>query len=69
MVCPKCGNDDVAISTYQESRDVGCFTVALYILLAVTILGLLIVIPLMLRNRSKTVTMCICKNCGNKWRI
>jgi len=69
MTCPKCGSNDIAISTYQESRGAGCLTVIFYILLAITILGLLIVIPLMLRNKNKTVTACICKNCGHKWRI
>lgn len=70
MECPKCGNTDIAINTYQEMKPRGCITVILYILLAITILGLLIVIPLMLRGKSgKTVTTCVCKNCGKRWNI
>jgi len=39
MECPKCGNTDIAINTYQEMKPRGCITVILYILLAITILG------------------------------
>lgn len=69
MVCPRCGSDDIAVSTHQETKSAGCFTMLFYILLALTILGLLIVIPLMLRSKGKLVTICICRNCGYKWRI
>jgi len=70
MECPKCGNNDIAISTYQETKPRGCLTIVLYLLLALTLLGLLIVIPLLLRGKqSETVTTCICKKCGNKWNI
>lgn len=69
MRCPKCGSENIAINTYQESRGAGCFTVLFYIILAFTILGLLIVIPLMLRKKTRTVTACVCKTCGHKWKI
>lgn len=70
MVCPKCGSNDIAISTFKESKSAGCLTVLFYIFLAITILGLLIVIPLLLRGkREKIVTLCVCKNCGYKWKI
>lgn len=67
--CPKCGNHDIQYQTVTESRKTGCFTVMLYILLACTILGLLIVIPLMLRKKNETVTYAVCQDCGHRWRV
>lgn len=69
MVCKKCGCPDIQYQTVSESRGTGCLTVCLYILLAFTILGLFIVIPLMLRKKTKTVTYAVCQGCGNRWRV
>ncbi len=66
--CPRCGGF-MTIQTISEERKSGCFTVLLYILLALTLLGLLIVIPLMLRRKTETVTYTICQNCGYKKRL
>ena len=63
--CPKCGG----IMTTQivtESRKTGCGTILLYVLLALTIFGLLIVIPLALRKKTITVTYSVCQSCGFK---
>ena len=68
MTCPRCGSNDIAITSYQETKGAGCFTVFFYILLALTILGLLIVIPLMLRKK-RLVTLCVCRNCGYRWKL
>ena len=64
-VCPKCGGT-MAIQTISESRKAGCFTIILYILLAISILGLFILIPLMLRRKTETVTYAVCQKCGYK---
>lgn len=69
MVCPKCKSENVQIQTVSESRKTGCLTILLYILLACTILGLLIVIPLLLRRKTETVTYAVCQDCGHKWKI
>lgn len=63
--CPKCGGQ-MNIQAVSESRKTGCGTVILYILLTITVLGLLIVIPLMLRKKTETVTYAICQRCGYK---
>ena len=63
--CPKCGGI-MTMQVVTESRKTGCGTIILYILLALTILGLLIVIPLMLRKKTETVTYSICQKCGYK---
>lgn len=68
-ICPRCGQHNVQYQTVTESRKTGCFTVLLYIFLACTILGLLIVIPLVLRKKTNTVTYAVCQNCGCRWKI
>lgn len=67
--CPKCGKHSIQYQTVTESRKTGCGTIILYILLACTILGLFIVIPLMLRKKTETVTYAVCQNCGHRWRV
>ena len=63
--CRKCGGL-MTIQTVSESRKSGCITYLFYILLALTILGLLIVIPLALRKKTKTVTYAVCQTCGHR---
>ena len=62
-VCPRCGGP-MTYQTVTESRKAGCLTVLLYIILALTIFGLLIVIPLALRRKTTTVTYATCQHCG-----
>lgn len=69
MSCKKCGSSDIQYQTVSEPRGAGCLTICLYILLACTILGLLIVIPLMLRKKTTTVTYAVCQNCGHRWKV
>ena len=68
-MCPKCKSHNIKYQTVSESVPTGCFTVIIYILLAITIFGLLIVIPLMLRKKTEAVTYAVCQDCGHKWRI
>lgn len=68
-MCPKCKCDDISYQTVVESRSSGCLTVILYVILALTIFGLLIVIPLMLRKKNRTVTYAVCQGCGNRWEV
>lgn len=67
--CPKCGNHNIQYQTVTESKGTGCLTILLYVILALTVFGLLIVIPLMLRKKTETVTYAVCQNCGHKWQI
>ena len=66
--CPKCKSTNIQFQTVTESRKTGCLEVLLYIFLAVTIIGWLILIPLALRKNTYTVTYNVCQNCGNRWR-
>lgn len=69
MTCPKCKSENVQVQTISESRKSGCLTILLYIILACTILGLFILIPLLLRRKTETVTYGVCQNCGHRWKI
>lgn len=68
-MCPKCHNSNIQYQTVTESRTTGCLTIILYVLLALTIFGLLIVIPLMLRKKTQTVTYAVCQSCGHRWKV
>lgn len=67
--CPHCKGTNIQYQTVTESRKTGCLTILLYILLALTLLGLFIVIPLVLRKKTETVTYAVCQDCGKRWRI
>ncbi len=69
MNCPKCKSENVSISTVTENKKVGCETIILYILLAITILGWLVLIPILLRKKTETKTYAVCQNCGHRWEI
>lgn len=69
MTCYKCHSHNISVQTLSESRKTGCGTIILYILLACTLLGLLIVIPLLLRKKTETNTYAVCQNCGYRWRL
>ncbi len=67
LICPKCGSTNISLHTQTEEKKTGCGTILLYILLAITCLGIFILIPLLLRNNQQTVTYAVCKNCGYSW--
>lgn len=69
MICPKCGSQNVQVQALEERKKTGWLTVLLYIILACTVLGLLIVIPLLLRKKTKTTTYAVCQNCGHRWEV
>lgn len=68
LCCPRCRGTNIQFQAVTESKKTGCGTVLLYVILALTVFGLLIVIPLMLRKKTYTVTYAVCQNCGNRWK-
>ena len=66
--CPKCKAHNVQFQTVSERKKTGCFKVLLYIFLAISVLGWLILIPICLRKKSRTVTYGVCQSCGYRWR-
>ncbi len=67
--CPRCSAANIQYQTVTEAKKTGCLTVIVYFLLALTIFGLLIVIPLMLRKKTVTATYAVCQSCGHRWRV
>lgn len=68
MICPKCGSDHVSVQAVSETKKRGCISILIYIFLACTVIGLIILIPLLRGQKSKTKTYAICQNCGHKWK-
>ena len=67
--CPRCNGRYVQFQTVSEAARAGCMKVVLYIFLAITILGWLILIPLLLRKKTRAVTYGVCQSCGYRWRV
>ena len=67
--CPRCSSPNITYQTITEARKTGCGTILLYMFMTFTVFGLLIVIPLMLRKKTDTVTYAVCQNCGSRWPI
>lgn len=66
--CPKCGGQ-LTVQTVVEDNPAGCGLILFYILLAVTILGLLILVPMLMRKKTETVTYAVCQSCGYRARV
>lgn len=70
LVCPKCGSRNVSVQVVENQKKRGCFASLMWILLAVTIVGLiLLLIPALSRKGSKTLTFAVCQNCGHRWKV
>lgn len=69
MVCPKCNGENVQTQVVAETKKTGCLTICWYIFLACTILGLFILIPILMRKNTKTVTYAVCQDCGHRWKV
>lgn len=68
-MCPKCKSENISYQTVVEKKKGGCLISLLYIILCLTVLGLLIVIPLVLRKKDRTVTYGVCQDCGRRWEV
>ena len=68
FTCPKCGGT-MTVQTVVEDNPAGCGLILFYILLAVTILGLFILVPMLLRKKTETVTYAVCQSCGYRARV
>ena len=67
--CDRCRGTNISYQVVSEEIPTGIGATILYVFLSVTILGLLIVIPLMLRKRTRTVTYAVCQDCGHLWVV
>lgn len=68
LMCPRCCCQEIEFQTIEEHKSAGCGLILWYIILAVSILGWLVLIPMLLRKKTETVTYCICRQCGYRWK-
>lgn len=77
MICPKCGSENVTVTTEQISaktraKGKGClWTLGRWMLICCTA-GLWLLIGKRKGKSTtqfKNTTVAICQNCGNKWEI
>lgn len=68
MICPKCGSDRVTVQTVSEQKGRSCLGALMWVFFAICTCGLILIIPLLTRKKSKTKTYAICQNCGHKWK-
>ena len=66
--CPHCGSATV-FQTVEVAKKASFWTILLYIILFFTVLGILILIPLILKKKTETVTYAVCQKCGYKVRV
>ena len=66
--CPKCGGE-MKIQTVVEDNPMGCGLILVYLILAVTIIGLLVLIPMLAHKKTETVTYAVCQSCGYRARV
>ena len=69
LMCPKCQCQEIEFQTVEEHKKVGLLLVLWYLFLAISLIGWLVLIPIILRKKTETVTYCICKQCGNRWKL
>lgn len=69
MKCQKCGSENVVVQVTQKQKKRGCFAATMWILLAICTCGLILLVPLLTRKGSKTVTYAVCHNCGYRWKL
>lgn len=77
MICPKCGNQNVVVTTEQlsaktKNKGMGCLWGMFRLFLIVCTCGLWLLIPRRKgtgKTSFKNHTVAICQNCGNKWEV
>lgn len=70
MVCPRCHSNNVVVQAVAEQKGRGCFMTLLWIVLAICTFGIiLLLIPLLKRNGTRTHTYAVCQSCGYKWKV
>ncbi len=69
LVCPHCHSQNISVQAVAELKKNGCGMILLYILLACTVIGLFLLIPIMRGQKSKTQSYAVCQSCGHRWKI
>lgn len=66
LECPKCGSENVHVQIVTKNQNTGCLGSLIYIILALTIVGIPIMILILLLKGKKTTSnkVYICQDCG-----
>lgn len=67
LVCPNCHSNNISVQMVAEQQKRSFLKIFLYFLLACTIIGIIILIPLMRGTKTKTKKYYVCQNCGRNW--
>lgn len=67
--CHSCGSINVSYEMVTEPYKTNWLLILFYIFLALTCCGFLVLIPILLRQKSHVATYAICRDCGNKWNV
>lgn len=67
MTCARCGSPYVSVQAVSEAQPTGCMTILFYLFLFVTVLGWVVLIPILLRGKkTRTVSYSVCQSCGTR---
>ncbi|MDR1002929.1 MAG: LITAF-like zinc ribbon domain-containing protein [Oscillospiraceae bacterium] len=73
MKCPNCGSNDVSTHTSEttETKERGCLGWIMWIIVTCFTFGLILIIPFITNNKTKTTTRteAVCQSCGKRWRV
>jgi uncharacterized OB-fold protein len=68
-ICPQC-QAEMSIQAVSEIHKRGCLTTLIYIiLLFIPVVGWIILFLLVRGNKSETVSIAVCQNCGHRIRL
>ncbi len=69
IICPHCGSDNIQVQIVSETKRRGCLTILVYVFLALTVIGIPIMILYLLLRGKKTVNhkYYVCQNCGKSF--
>lgn len=70
LECPYCKSHNINTQIITENKNCGCLMIFLYLILALTVVGLPIMIFIILAKGKKTAskTIYICQNCGKTFK-
>lgn len=72
VVCPECGSSNIRFNSVSESKPVGLFAWILILLGALcfqfVVFLVLLLVFLLARKSTKTVTYGTCQRCGHRWK-
>ena len=68
-ICPRCHGDNINMQAVAEGKGAGCFMVLVYIILFISVLGWLVLIPMLAGKKTQTKVYAVCQDCGHSWLI